>query len=424
MLVSAVTAWIVWKYAPASALDHAAFTTMARGFSKPPLFVSGRGTHTAPWQLRASAPATQPDARQAPVVISLGDDPTGFFQSSPPAPIDMAVILSNFHRLGAKKAAVAAVLAWDSPDVVALAALEKMLGRFDSLVMTAPLSRGAVPSPILPAFRRASLEVSAVRGDVSGLPVVNRCPIPDVILGGENSWAGFSVLDSEAPSKFAPLLARWDDRIILSFPLLTVLQQLDLPLDGVEVQLGATLKLSGSGPVVPIDRYGRLALPLQPLPAVAEISAEHLVGGDAALIPGQAPSPMILRDDRSAAEPATRAFSNTLLAVIVAVASEAGLGQVRKFPRLSAAWEIVILGGIVAALTLICGFAVFARHLGCLLLAGFCVAAQWIGAGMASVWLPWLPALAAILSALVVASLIWNTPRKPAGAGSGPHPIP
>ena len=86
-----------------------------------------------------------------------------------------------------------------------------------------------------PSFRRCSLPVTRIHGDTSVLPVVNRLPIPGIILGGETTITGFSSLEAETPSDFAPLIARWEDRVVFSFSLLTVLQRLDLPLDGVEV---------------------------------------------------------------------------------------------------------------------------------------------------------------------------------------------
>ena len=417
LLVSAAAAFGVWKTAPGTDLDRTAFAAVASGFANPPLFVSGQGTHAAPWTLRVFSSESKTDGRQAPVIVSLGDDLEGFFQSSPPAPVDLAVVFTNFQRLGAKKAATAAVLAWETPDPIGLAALEKSLDRFESLVMAAPLSRGAVASPMPPAFRRASIPLAAIHGESSVLPVVNRVPLPGVILGGETTVAGFSVLESESPARFFPLMARWEDRVVFAFPLLTVLQRLNLPPDGVEVRLGEYLKLGPAGPIVPIDEFGRLAVPLKPISAYAEISAEALIDGGGDLFPKQAPDPVILRDDRSAAEPATRAFSRNLSAIIAAIASDEGLDHAREYPRLARDWEIGILSLVVVLLTVFCGVSVFARHLGALVLAGACLAAQWIALGIASVWLPGMPVLAAILAALVVAKLI--AIKRP-----GPAPVP
>lgn len=388
----------VWQWAPGTRVDRATFTAVARGFSNPPPWVSGKGTHAEPWQLRAR-PDSQNGSRQAPLVVSLGDDPTGFFQSSPPAPIDLAVIFRNFQRLGIKKAASAAVLAWQSADPIALAALEKSLAGFDSLVMAAPLSRGAVSSPILPGFRRTSLPVTAIHGDVSALPIVNRCPIPDLVLGGEKAMAGFSVLESEPAAPLLPLLARWDDRVVFSFAFLTVLQRYDLSPEGVTVRLGESISLWPNGPMVAIDRHGRLIVPLQPINSSAEISAEALIGGGDGFFSKEAPEPVILRDDQSAADATTRVFSRELASAVATIASEAGLGELRNVPRLSRIWELAILFLVIGLLAMTARASAFRQNLTCLFLAGLSMAAQWIGFGLASVWLPGLPVWVMVLAA-------------------------
>ncbi|MES2660185.1 MAG: hypothetical protein V4689_16295 [Verrucomicrobiota bacterium] len=409
LLVSAAIAMGVWKWIPGTAVDRAAFSAVASGSANGSLFISGDGSRAEPWKLSTFSADKKADKRQAPVIVSLDDDLKGFFQSSPPAPIDLAVIFTNFQRLGAKKAATAAVLAWEKPDPIGLAALEKSLSRFETLVMAAPLSRGVVGTAMPPSFRRTSLPVEKIHGDASGLPLVNRLPIPGIILGGETTITGFSALESEKPSKFIPLMARWEDRVIFSFSLLTVLQRLDLPLEGVEVRLGEFLKLGPEGPIVPVDEFGRLALPLKSISGYKEISAEALIDGGDELFPKQAPDPVILRDDQTSAEPATQAFSRSLSGVIASIASSGGLTEPHEFRRLTDDWEFAILAAIVVALLLLSGASDFVRYFGALALAGVFLAAQWIGFGMASVWLPGLPVLVAIVSAVVLG---WILTRK------------
>lgn len=406
LLASSAAAFGVWKFLPGSEVDRTAFTTVISGFANPPLFVEGAGNHTTPWKLRTFSSETRPNRREAPVIVSLGDDLENFFQTNPPAPIDFAVIFTNFQRLGAKKAATAALLAWEKPDPIAFIALEKSMERFDSLVLAVPLSRGSVAEPIPPAFRRASVPFSSIAGDGGEIPTVNRIPLPNVVLGRDKPTAGFSVLESEPATNHFPLMARWEDRVVFSFPLLTILQRLNLPPSGMEIRPGEVLKLSPQGPVVPIDRYGRLALPIKQLPAIAEISAEALINGGDDLFPKTAPDPVILRDDRTAAEPATRAFSRQLSAAIAAIASENGLGPSRAFPRPTQNWEIGILGAAVMLLTILCGSGNFIRHTALLILAGVCCAAQWIALGTASIWLPGLSVLSAIVTTAIVSLLI------------------
>ncbi len=399
LLASAAVALGVWKWTPGSAIDETAFTTVVHSFANPPLFISGHGSHADPWSLRLFSNDARPDQRQAPVIVSLGDDLDSFFQSNPPAPIDLAVVLNNFHRLGAKKAACAVVLAWDAPDSIGLTALESSLASFDALVMAAPLSRGAVPSSMPPAFRRASLPLSAVTGNSAALPVVNRVPIPGIILAGEKTLAGFSMIESEPASRHTPLLARWEDRLVFSFPLLTILQRLNISTSQLEIHLGEFLKLGPTGPLLPIDDFGRLDVPLRQIPALAEISAESVIDGGDDLFPKQAPDPVILRDDRSTAEPTTRAFSRSLSAAVAVIASNEELAPLQLFPRLTARTEILSLAVLVVLLFLVTRLTDFPRRLCFLILAATCLASPWLGLGLANHWLPALPSLAAIFIA-------------------------
>lgn len=413
LLGTAVTACGAWWLLPGTAPDRLAFTAVARGFANPPLFVSGMGGRQSPWTLRTFAAANRTDTRQAPVIVSLGDDREAFFQSSPPSPIDLAVVLTNFRRLGVSKAATAVVLAWDAPDPIGLAALDKALGRFDSLVMAAPLSRGAVGEPMPAAFRAASVAVSSVRGDVTALPVVNRIPMPGVILGGNNVVAGFQTLDSESGGKLAPLLARWEDRVVFAFPLLCALQRLDLPLTGIRIRSGEAIQLGPQGPIIPIDRFGRLAVPLHATAPRAEIPAEAVVDGGDGLLPHDAPQPVVLRDDRSAAEPATRAYSAMLPALIAALASDQTLAPARDYLRPPARYELVALLLAALVLTALGALPPFPRHTACLTSMAACLAAQCVAAATAGLWLPGLAALAAIACAWVLSS------RLPVPAAAG-----
>jgi hypothetical protein len=227
-----------------------------------------------------------------------------------------------------------------------------------------------------------------------------------VVFGGETSLTGFSSLESEPTAGYWPLLARWEDRVVFAFPLLVVLQRNNFPLDGMEIRPGEYLKLSPDGPIVPLDKYGRLALPLKPMAAFKEISADALIDGGDTLFPKSAPDPIILRDDQSSAEPATRAFSKKLSAMVAAIGSHDAFARSYNYPRLTLNHEFCVLTFAVIALTLLCGLADFARHATFALFAALCLSAQWIGVGMASVWLPGLPILAAIAAALIPARFI------------------
>jgi hypothetical protein len=399
LIAAAVIAIFCWKIIPGTIVDRVVFTGIAHIFENPPFYISGNSSHASPWKLQSEAEKS--DSLQPPVIVSLGDDLEGFFQSSPASPIDLAVILSNFQRLGVKKAATAAVLAWDAPDPIGLAALDKAIGGFESVVMAAPLSRGAVPEPMQPAFRRASIAIDIIHGDTALLPVVNRIPLPGIIFGGENTLAGFQALESEPDAEFVQLIARWNDRAVFAFPLLAALQQLDLTVDGVEIQMGKSIRLGPLGPIIPMDSYGRMALPLEPASPLPIIPAETLIDRIEPLLSSQAIEPVILRDDRSLAEAGTRRFSEQLPAVMVTITSAAALSPARDYPRIPIYLELMSLFVLVLLLAAICTLPASPRNLACLIIATNCLVVQAVAAGYAHLWLPGIPALAATLSAFL-----------------------
>ena len=393
------------------------FRGVLMGFANPPFFVSGNGSHEWPWTLRTMATTPKIDARKAPVVVSIGDDPERAFQSSPPSPTDLAIVLTNLKRLGAKHAAVAAVLAWEKPDPVALKGLEIALDGFQMVVQAAPLSRGITREAMPPAFRAASLPAAAIQGDLSGLPIVGRVAVPDVIFGGKGALAGFSTLDNaKVGPGMVPMLARWEeeDRMVLAFPLLAVLARFDLPMDGVRVRLGEFLELGPDGPVIPIDRNGCLALPPKPVSSRADVSAESLIDGESDLFPAD-PGLIVLRDDQSASSLATQRFSGELASVIASIGSDAGLGPAVRYPRLPVKWEQLIAGLMALALAAVAGLPLFARRVALGVMLALCVTALWLGVGLAQVWLPGLPLAAAVAAGGWLAlKMNWPVAQPPA----------
>ena len=401
-----------WYLAPVTGVERLAFSAVMGGYATPRFFLSGKGSHDDPWSVRTLSVKPRIDSRKAPVVVSIGDDPGGVFQSSPPSPVDLAVVLKNLQRLGARQAAIAAVMAWEKPDPVSLKGLEIVLNDFQMVIHAAPLARGTVRQPLPPALRRASLAAESIRGDVSKLPIVNRVAVPDVIFSGERALAGFTLLDdADAGNGALPLLARWEeeDRVVLAFPLLAVLARYDLPVAGIRVKLGEFLQLGPSGPVVPIDSDGRMALPPKPLAARADVSAEALIDGTPAIFPAS-PGLIVLRDDQSAAPRATREFSANLASVIASIGSDAGLGPACAYRRLTAAWELSLLMAGAGLLALFAGGSGFQRLLGCGVLAAVCAAAQWLAVGLAQTWLPGIPLLIAILAGAAAMLLLGEEP--------------
>lgn len=374
-------------------MDRAAFRLLSRGIVPPPASVSGAGSTTSPWIAQSTVAALTSDA-----IVSLEDDREGLFQSNPPAPLDFAVLLRNFPRLGSRKAAIATPLAWDAPDPLGLSALEKTLATFSALATTSPLARGPVAEPLPPAYLRASLPLTAIRGDVSLLPIVNRVPIEGIALGGDNALCGFQSIDSENDCGRPHLIARWKDRAVFSFPVVATLVKLGLPAAELRVVSGSHIRFGNNGPVVLIDSFGRLsAAPASAMPT-SVIPAGDLLDTAVVLPSVSEDSLIVLRDDRSNASAGGRAFSARLAGDLAAFSSPS---QTRIFPRLSAAIEWLLLGSLCALLAACGSLRPKLRAVVLWFLLADVFIATWFGLRY-GVWLPLFPALAAVASSMLV----------------------
>lgn len=412
LLFSAAAAWCAWRFLPSSPVDRALIEVVANSTANPPFIISGNGSRETPWGLRVIAPYRKADPKHTPVIISLGDDREGIFQSSPPSPVDLAIVVKNMQRLGAGKAGISAVLAWEKPDIIALAALDSALAGFSALATAAPLSRSANTTQLPPSFRRASLPLERIHGDSSVLPAVNRISLPDVILGGDTAFSGFSILEQDATSANPPLIARWDDRAVFAFPLVAVLVQHGLTVEALEIELGNFIKFGTTGPIIPIDAYGRISTPPGKTGNPKRIRAETLI--DAAQpLPITENSFVVLRDDQSNSEAATLAFSSKVAPLITDISSGAGMSDEQKFRRLDPRWELGMLGLFSLALACLAPKNRFARQIGFALIAAVAVIGHFIGTAL-DLWLPTLPAFAATLAAFAISRPFFREAASPA----------
>ena len=413
MLVTAAAVGLaVWKIAPVfsgfAEFDRAVFEATIRSFANPPFFVSGNGSHEQPWTLRMLTASASGNRRAAPSVISIGDDPDGVFQSSPPSAVDYAVILRNLKRLGVRRVAIPAVMAWDESDPIALTAVDTRLADFDSAVTAAPLTRGAVAEELPLPFLLASIPVSRVKGDVAALPQANRLALPGTFLGSGKTLAGFSILESE-PGPPA-LLARWKDRIVFSFPVIAALAESGQAADQIEVRLGSYMKLGPAGPVVPIDSGGHLSSPVVRFSAKV-VQAKVVI--DATEL--ESYGTVLLRDDRTTADAETKRFSESIADAITSISSETGLTQAKAFPRLSDPEESAMILLLSLGLAALVPSSVFRLRLIFGLAAALVLIAQLSGLALFSLWLPLYPSLCAIAASYLVA---W--PKKAAAPAAEP----
>lgn len=401
-ILTASVAVVAWWLLPGSPPDRTVFKTLAHQQTSSPPEISGKGSHSSPWTLRAEA---QHAGQQIDWdLIALSDPVDNTFQDWPHAPIDLALIFSNLQRLGARHLSCAVLLAWEDPDPIGLTAMESTLADFDSVVIAAPLTRGAVMETLPPPFRRASLLIEDLSGDSSLLPRVNRVSIPNLIYSSDNTLAGFQVLDSEPQTKRMPLLARWDYRVVLAFPLVAVMQGVDIGVEDLQIEIGSHIQLGPGGPSIPIDEHGRLVAPMQE-GADADTRAEQLIDAEEKSFKHP-----VLMDRRSSAEQAIRDYNLAVPAALQTLLHAQSHRDTKRFQRLGVGHEmpLLLLAALIFSSTVMAGRVL---HSLICLLALVAVGFSTHLAMAAGLWLPALPAAATVLAAWICC-LVWGKRRR------------
>ena len=401
-VITSLVTMAVWFFVPGKGIDRQLLVLTAGGLVEGSMKIEGNGSHFKPWQL--SSEAERPTMVEATGTIGLKDNLDGIFQDSPHAPIDMAVILNNLQRLGTRQLACSVLLAWDEPDPIGLAALENALSEFESVVLATPVTRGPIMDAMPAGLRRASLPIDRVEGDLSSLPVINRTSIPSLIHGGDNTMIGFGVIDSDPMTEKLPLMARWDDRLIFSFPMVATMQRAGISINDIQIEVGSHIQFSKQGARIPIDEFGRLDVVLNSQ-ADTELLAEDLI--DAELGSDELPDlgKALLCDFRSHADITTRDFNRAVIPGINMLLSGGGPIEAveLQFTRISSVWEMVLLllwATAMAAVTLLnrpwVGLAGLAAFLS--IAVGLWVCTR------QGIWLPGIAAWAAVVVAQIFAA--------------------
>ena len=413
-LVTALVALGSWFLLPGSGLDRWSFTKLAHTVAAPPFEIQGEGSQTRPWQLQPLL-GRELETDSDSVTVDLEDDPDGIFQTFPHSPIDVAVVLTNLKRLGTGKLACSVLLAWEDPDAIGLTALEVALADFESVVLAAPVTRGPIMEPMPPSFRRASIGLDQVRGDLSTLPQINRISLPILIHGGENTWTGFQTIDSEPGGEAIHLLARWEDRIILGFPVLAAMQQLGIEPAELRVVVDSHLQFGDSGPSVAIDEFGRLAfgklaIPVMESKDLETLSAEILIDAE----PGSPGIPeldtAILRDMRSNADLSIQSWNQLLPELVHRIKQGSQALEPETFPRLHVGLEMLILLGLALGLSFSSLGGRLLHSAICLLATGLLLLGWWWGMTN-GLWLPG-PSIAATIAAAWLCGLLLGRRRR------------
>jgi hypothetical protein len=349
IICSSIAGLAACWWIPGSKVERYAFLVTTVPFTGSESVIDGDGSAEKPY---ANKTSKAPDFKKIsqPLDITITDDPNGIFQQSPPSPVDFAIILKNLTRLRQNSVSIGIPLTWTDPETIPLAALDQQLDAIPNLVTTAPLSRGSVPSPLPAAFRRGSISLSQVHGNTALVPVVNRIPIPGVLLGNEKSLAGFTTLESEPDRNSLPLIAIWDDRMVLSFHLLAALNHLKISPASIQVHLGRHIHLGKNSYYIPIDSYGRLSH----FPAgfksikTKTYPAENLLDATEKTFPEHGFQSVVIRNTHSAQDLPSTEFSNSLIQAITLLSNPSDGFSIQYYGYLTKDIELLFIAALLS----------------------------------------------------------------------------
>ncbi len=201
------------------------------------------------------------------------------------------------------------------------------------------------------------------------------------------------------------LLARWDDSVVFSFPLLTAMRQFHVSPSALDIRLGEFISFSRNGPFIPIDKHGRLAFSPEPIKESITIAAPALIDGSDDLLSKNDLQPTILRNDLSSADQPTREFSKSLVGTIASLTNPSLTSEFQTFSRLHPSIELCLLGSLVMILTALAQHPLAKKTPTFLIAACALAAMHFLFVPLTALWLPTLPAFAALSTFAIVSAL-------------------
>jgi len=388
--------WTIQKLNPAALFperwlfEH----VFARMFPDQPM-LSGAGTHDNPFQLSGLQAARENDL---PFLVNTDDDAKKEFDSHPLSASDLAVLLQSLKENGVTQVMLGSTHAWSHPDPFALDALKTQCSGMTPCITSGVVVRGAVATAMPSAFVRASIPASSVVGDIRYWPRVNRVSIDNTYFGDQDTWAGFSLIESEEnPPDKAFLVARWDDRIIFSSALLALMVHEKCRPDELRIEAGKFLRFPNGGKVIPIDDYGRITLSPRPLPAPALLAWQLLRPEPAErdTLKNGGTFVQILDQSKDFGEAHSRA-NQSMHQLLQQLYQSPRIGEPTVLRRLPGYIELLLLATLCLQLATLHTFGLWAR-LGALLLTAVLLVLA-IHPGHS--WIPFCPAFVSVAACL------------------------
>lgn len=205
----------------------------------------------------------QPDRASKFKMISITDDPDQVYESTPPSPLDYAVILHTLHERGVENIVLTTQMSWDGDLGITATALSNKLAEFEYAAIPLPLTRGATAQELPDILRQSIIPFTNIRGDQRHLPIVNQVALPSIISDSGKTRAGFSKIENLPENGYSiPMICLWQEEGILpSIELLTLMAAHKVSPDEVIIRCGEHIRLGLEGPVIQISKFGEVTLP-------------------------------------------------------------------------------------------------------------------------------------------------------------------
>jgi len=221
----------------------------------------------------------QPTASYEPptyLVCSIDDDPENYNNYGMYHPLELAVTINNLRELGIKHLFLGTHLHWPDLDTQDNGTLNSAISNLDSCIISVPL-RPTVGAIEIPDYLLAtSISAETVKGDIKDLTKVNNLSLVPTFIIPENTQVGFSQIEKQDITRKIPLLALWDDRVILSSLLLERMHHLKIKPSDLVIHMGDNIMLGDSGNTIPIDKFGYFSPNDYPADVEPDIISTHI----------------------------------------------------------------------------------------------------------------------------------------------------
>ena len=314
-------------------------------------------------------------------------------------PSEYAILLSKIHQAGAREVVLTQDLTWPDAEELELRTLDGALRPFRDVLL--PIALTEVPQPSdSPSWIAGSLiPPKVVRGDSSGLPLMNEVAVPPSVTSREGvnfAFPDFGSRDLQyrAPGRL-PVLTRWHESYLPSWSLGLARRMEGLTADELIIEPGRHIRMGADGPVIPIDQFGRVKFDEL---AETKVNTEVLEATD--FFPLNEEEMPVLKNGVVLLDESSEKAAEKSLQLVAAA------DWLRRFPRptheehfqrLALKWEILIY----LEIALVAVFALYLKPFPQLVLwALLCFALYFVSVGLLNwkgLWTPFLPQILAMV---------------------------